>query len=154
MTDRLKDEHKNKHTDTKKKLVEKASTKMDIGTVAKMDIWTDKNMKTCTYTRTNKNSDRQRDEQTERQTDEQRLEEVTRYKKSESKRQNSSLVLLDSYYVVMLLVHTSILANKQKSYTIPPPFTFNMLVIFQWDWTGKKIDSKCWVRKVLRKESE
>ena len=27
----------------------------------------------------------------------------------------------------MLLVHRSILANKQKSYTIPPPFTFNAL---------------------------
>ena len=31
---------------------------------------------------------------------------------------------------VMLLVHTSILANKQNSYNIPPPFTFNALKLW------------------------
>ena len=30
---------------------------------------------------------------------------------------------------VMLLAHTSILTNKQKSYTIPPPFTFDALKV-------------------------
>ena len=33
---------------------------------------------------------------------------------------------------VMLLVHKSILLNKQKSYTIPPPFTFKVLKLMYW----------------------
>ena len=40
---------------------------------------------------------------------------------------------------VMLLVHTSLLANKQKSYTIPPPFTFNAPELI----LGNQIDILC-----------
>ena len=39
-------------------------------------------------------------------------------------RDESSLVLLDSHYVGN---GSQLLANKQKSYTIPTPFTFNAL---------------------------
>ena len=52
---------------------------------------------------------------------------------------------------VMLLVHSSILANKKNSYTIPPPFTFNALKVllrFLTDYNVRKrkqhIDLTIW----------